>query len=190
MTSRNKQYFKLKESVFILLFLGILWDTVFSQNSKPNDRWFIQPQIFSGYTIGKYKSGYGYGVGIRCLYDFEKRFLGAPLFLGLETTFLSSLGFEHFKNGFDYNRRNHLLVSAVLEQNYKWFKYGFHIGTGIGYYLGIQDLNKNSIGMVTNIGWFPIYEGKAITPYITYRNDWVFDKNKTNMQSISIGLNF
>lgn len=189
MTLRIKQYVKIKQSIFIFLF-GILWNTVFSQNSKPNNRWFIQPQIFTGYTIGEYKSGFGYGVGIRCLYDFEKRFLGGPLFLGLETSFLSSLGFVPFENGFDYNRRNYLLVIAVLEQNCKWFKYGFHIGTGIGYYLGIQDLNRNSFGMVTNIGWFPIYEGKAVTPYITYRNDWVFDKNKTNMQSVSIGLNF
>jgi hypothetical protein len=78
----------------------------------------------------------------------------------------------------------------MLEQNYKWFKYGFHFGTGIGYYFGIQDIKQNFIGMITNIGWFPVYEGKAVTPYITYRNDWVFDKNKTNMQSINIGLNF
>jgi hypothetical protein len=190
MASGNKQYFEIMKSVLVLLFCGIIWNTVLSQNSKPNDRWFIQPQVFTGYTIGKYKSGFGYGIGIRCLYDFEKRFLGGPLFLGLETSFLSSLGFEHSENELDYSRRNNLIVSAVLEQNYKWFKYGFHIGTGIGYYFGIQDLNKNSIGMVTNIGWFPVYEGKAVTPYITYRNDWVFDRNKTNMQSISIGLNF
>jgi hypothetical protein len=76
------------KSVLVLLFCGIIWNTVLSQNSKPNDRWFIQPQVFTGYTIGKYKSGFGYGIGIRCLYDFEKRFLGGPLFLGLETSFL------------------------------------------------------------------------------------------------------
>jgi len=51
MTLRIKQYVKIKQSIFIFLF-GILWNTVFSQNSKPNNRWFIQPQIFIGYTIG------------------------------------------------------------------------------------------------------------------------------------------
>ena len=176
--------------VILFLFSVIVCTQVVSQNSKPNDRWFIQPQIFAGYTIGEYKSGYGCGGGIRCLYDFEKKFLGGPLFLGLETSFLSSLGFAPSEYGIVYNKQNHLILAAVLEQNYQWFKCGFHFSTGIGYYIGIQGLNKNSIGMITNIGWFPIYKGRAITPYLTYRNDWVFDKNKTNMQSISIGLNF
>ena len=112
------------------------------------------------------------------------------LFLGLETSFISSLGFVHSEIGFDFNRQNHLIISAVSEQNYEWFKYGFHIGTGIGYYLGIPALNKNSIGRITNVGWFPIYEGKAVTPFVTYRNDRIFDRNKTNMQSFSIGINF
>ena len=180
----------MKKSALFFLFLGLVWNHAICQNSKPNDRWFIQPQVFTGYTIGKYKSGFGYGVGIRCLYDFQKRFLGGPLFLGVETSFLKSLGFVHPENGIEYTRQNHLIVSAVLEQNYKWLKYGFHIGTGIGVYQGIQNLTKKSVGMITNIGWFPIYEGKSVTSYITYRNDWVFDVNKTNMQSISIGLNF
>ena len=184
------KFFKIKKNLLVIIFSVFISNIIFSQNSKPNDRWFIQPQIFTGYTIGKYKNGYGYGAGIRCLYDFEKKFLGGPLFLGLETSFLSSLGFKNSEIGYDYNKFNQFIISAVLEQNYKWLNYGFHIGTGIGYYIGIQDLNTNSIGIITNIGWFPIYNGKVVTPYITYRNDWVFDKNKTNMQSISIGVNF
>lgn len=110
--------------------------------------------------------------------------------MGIEASFLSSLGYLNIKNRVDHNKQNHLIASAVLEQNYKWFNYGFNFGTGVGYYFGIQDLIENSIGMITNIGWFPIYKGKNITPYITYRNDWVFNDNKINMQSISIGLNF
>jgi hypothetical protein len=176
--------------IVIVFSLGIISNDLFSQESKPNDRWFIQLHFFTGYTFGEDKSGLGYGVGIRCLYDFERKFLGAPLFLGMETSFLSPLGFEHFKNESYYNRKNYFIVSPVLEQNYKWLKYGFHIGTGIGYYIGMQDNYMNSIGMITNIGWFPVYEGRPVTPYVTYRNDWVFDKNKTNMQSISLGLNF
>jgi len=155
----------------------------------PNDRWFIKPHIITGYTIGTYQSGYGYGVGIRCLYDFEKIFLGGSVFLGLETSFLSPLGFENYEN-VNPGKYNYLIVSPIVEQNYKWLNYGFQFGFGFGDYMGIQFPNTNVGGFITNIGWFPIYNGKAITPYITYRNDWIFDKNKNNMQSLNLGINF
>lgn len=173
--------------VLVFLPLGFL----FSQKVKPNDRWFIKPHIIAGYTIGKEQSGFGYGVGIRGLYDFETRFLGAPLFLGLETSFLSPLGFYDSKTGTEnFRKQNYLILTPALEQNYKWLNNGFTIATCVGYYIGIQENTRSIVGLITNIGWFPIYNGKEITPYVTYRNDWAFDKNGTNMQSISLGLNF
>jgi len=177
---------------FLTLFLGSFGGNVFSQANKPNDRWFIQPHVTSGYTIGKTTSGWGYGYGLRVLYDFERNFLGGPLFLGMETSFLSPLAFKpsEARNPVSFNRQNYIVISPMLEQNYSWLKNGFTVGTGISFYKGIQDQTKNAAGLITNIGWFPIYKGKAVTPYITYRNDWVFDKNGTNMQSLSVGLNF
>ena len=183
----------MKKSIIIIALILIFVQTNFSQELKPKYRWFIQPQLFAGYTFGNNQSGNGYGAGMRCLYDFQRKFLGGPLFLGLETTYLSSLSFvtyNPYTDKFNYRKQNYVVISPVLEQNYSWLKNGFHIATGFGYYKGIQDMNKSSIGMITNIGWFPIYEKKSITPCITYRNDWVFDKNGTNMQSISLSLNF
>lgn len=186
----------MKKSIFLFLLIIFIAQSVFSQDSlnlRPKYRWFIQPQYFAGYTLGNAQSGWGYGAGMRCLYDFRQKFLGGPLFLGLETTYLSALNFVSYNpstDRYDYKKQNYVVVAPVLEQNYNWLKNGFHIGTGVGYYKGIQDLNKSAWGIITNIGWFPIYDHKSITPCITYRNDWVFDKNQTNMQSISLSLNF
>lgn len=111
----------------------------------------------------------------------------------MEETYLSSLKFTQYNPAIDkyaYKRQDYALTSAVLEQNYGIFKNSFNIGTGIGYYKGIQALHTSAVGLITNIGWFPIYKGKSITPYISYRNDWVFDKNGTNMQSICLSVDF
>ncbi|HEY4799939.1 MAG TPA: hypothetical protein VII99_12740 [Bacteroidia bacterium] len=184
---------------FILAFF--FFHKIYCQDTLPHSRWFIKPHIIAGYNLGTSKNeiksivqeqpgfGYGYGFGIRGLYDFRKIFLGGSVFLGVETSFLSSLGFEYTEDKFNYNRLNYFLVAPVLEQNYKWLRNSFQMANGIAFYNGIQRFNKNAFGLITNIGWFPIYRGKAITPYITYRNDWVFDK-KTNMESISLGVNF
>jgi hypothetical protein len=186
----------MKKLILLFALITALSQAVISQDIndlKPKNRWFFQPQVFAGYTIGNNQSGWGYGAGMRCLYDFEKRFLGGPLFLGMETTYLSSLNFTTFNpatDKYDYRRQNYVVISPVLEQNYSWLKNGFHIATGFGYYKGIQDNKGGAAGMITNIGWFPIYEHRGITPCITYRNDWVFDSNGTNMQSISLSLSF
>ena len=179
----------IKKLIFYFLTL-IIAGKIHGQDSMPNDRWFLKPTIYAGYTFGKLKNGYGYGFGFRCLYDFQKRFLGGPVFLGLDASFLSPLGFESPDNFNNYALQNYLVIAPELEQNYRWMNNGFNVGTGFGLYKGIQDQRENAFGMITNIGWFPIYRGKAITPYITYRNDWAFDKNGTNMQEISIGINF
>lgn len=164
---------------------------------KPNDRIFIKPHIWSGYNIGKHKSGWGYGGGLRVLYDLQARFLGGSVFVGAEVSYMAPLGFvspgprtiDPPSTG-NYNQQNYLVLPIILEQNYPLFGNTFTIGTGFGYYKGVQENKENALGMITNIGWFPIYKGRAITPQITYRNDWVFDKNGTNVQSISLALNF
>lgn len=161
----------------------------------PNDRIFIKPHVWAGYNIGKHKSGWGYGAGIRLLYDCRARFLGGSVFLGTEVSFMAPLGFVAPEKRSDatttnYHQQNYLVLPVILEQNYPLFKSTFTLGTGVGYYKGIQANHENAVGLITNIGWFPIYKGKAITPQITYRNDWVFDKNQTNTQSICIAFNF
>lgn len=162
----------------------------------PNDRFFIKPHFWCGYNIGKNKSGWGYGGGLRFLYDFRARFLGGSVFAGIEVSYMAPLGFvaddtrSDASSSKQYNRQNYLVLPLILEQNYPLFKSTFTIGTGVGYYKGVQANRENAVGLITNIGWFPIYKGKAITPQITYRNDWVFDKNQTNTQSLCIALNF
>lgn len=161
----------------------------------PNDRIFIKPHVWAGYNIGKHKSGWGYGGGIRLLYDCRARFLGGSVFVGLEASYMAPLGFvmpekRSDATVTDYHQQNYLVLPVILEQNYPLFKGTFALGTGVGYYKGIQANRENAVGLITNIGWFPIYKGKAITPQITYRNDWVFDKNQTNTQSICIAVNF
>jgi len=182
----------MKKSIIICAIFSSFMSLVSSQETKPNDRWLIKTQLFSGYNIGKDVAGFGYGAAVRCLYDFETRFLGGPVFLGIESGFVSPMGFEKPRDDsrVDYSKMNYMVTSVVLEQNYPWLKHGFNIGTGLAYYHGVQDLNSRAIGLITNIGWFPIYKGKSVTPYITYRNDWVFDSMGTNMQSLSLGLNF
>jgi hypothetical protein len=161
----------------------------------PNDRIFIKPHVWSGYNIGKHQSGWGYGAGIRVLYDCNARFLGGSVFFGTEVSYMAPLAFVPSSarpTGSDvaYNKQNYLVLPLILEQNYPLFKSSFTLGTGVAYYKGIQGNRQNAVGLITNIGWFPIYKGKAITPQITYRNDWVFDANQTNTQSICLALNF
>ena len=187
--------------IFLVLLLSVGFPYVsYSQDTLPNSRWFIKPHVIAGYNIGSQNLkgigkdqpgyGFGYGAGIRCLYDFRKIFLGGSVFAGVETSFLSALGFEDFDEGENLRRKNYIVISPFLEQNYKWMHYAFQVGNGIGFYKGVQAQNKNAIGLITNIGWFPIYRGKKITPYITYRNDFVFDRKATNMECISVGINF
>jgi len=163
-----------------------------AQLAKPNDRWFIKPQVFFGYNSSKLANGWSYGAALRCLYDFEARFLGGPVFLGMESAFISPMPFVEQDRGskLDPTKMNYVVTSIVLEQNYPLFNHGFNMGTGVGFYKGIQDMQQNAVGIITNLGWFPIYKGKTITPHISYRNDWIFDSKKSNVHTLSIGLNF
>jgi len=205
----------MKKSSLIILAVIFANHFAFCQDFKNNDRWFIQPHLIFGNTTGndnyyvngvQHKndlgSGWGYGAGMRCLYDFKTDFMGSPLWLGMEASYLSTLGVNPTTNDNHYDKNNpqyvghsptyawhYLIIAPVLEQNYKWFKHGFQLGTGIGYYKDIKGVH-DSWGIITNIGWFPIYKDKRVTPYITYRNDWIFDRNATNVNGLGIGLNF
>jgi hypothetical protein len=60
------------------------------------------------------------------------------------------------------------------------------IGT-IGYF---DHKNQNSIGLVSNLGWEP-NNHIPFRPFITYRNDIIFAKDKTEtLHSISAGFKF
>src|ERR1035437_7914141 len=102
---------KWKGVLIFFAFFGLTGyeNVVRCQDTLPHHRWFIKPHAIAGYNIGSQNIkgigkdqpgyGFGYGAGIRCLYDFRKIFLGGSVFAGLETYFLSALGFEDFDDG-------------------------------------------------------------------------------------------
>ena len=78
-------------------------------------------------------------------------------------------------------------IGIVLEQRlWEWFN--MSIGT-VGYFdYGID--NQNIIGLTTNLGWEP-NNSISFKPFITYRNDTIFAKEKIEiLHSISLGLKF
>jgi penicillin V acylase-like amidase (Ntn superfamily) len=78
-----------------------------------------------------------------------------------------------------------LAIGIVLEQRlWEWF--GMSIGT-IGYF---DHKDQNSVGLVSNLGWEP-NNHIPFRPFITYRNDIIFAKDKIDtLQSISAGFKF
>ncbi len=80
-----------------------------------------------------------------------------------------------------------IAVGIILEQRlWEWFN--MSIGT-IGYMnYGLDD--QNIFGMVSNLGWEP-NNSIPFKPFITFRNDIIFAKEKTkSIHSISFGFKF
>jgi hypothetical protein len=150
---------------YIFIFLGILSYGFLNADC-------FRPNIGIGYTnsYGKDASGFGYHIGGRFLLE-----AGSNKKYGLEITYISAVTSEN---------KNYVSIGIVLEQNkYDWFN--MSIGT-IGY-INIKDSTK-PFGIVTNLGW----ERKIshLSPFITYRTDWIFDKVILNINSISMGITF
>ena len=78
-------------------------------------------------------------------------------------------------------------VGIILEQRlWEWFN--MSIGT-IGYMNYGLD-NQNIFGVVSNLGWEP-NNSIPFKPFVTFRNDIIFAKEKTqNIYSISFGFKF
>jgi hypothetical protein len=76
-------------------------------------------------------------------------------------------------------------VGIVLEQRvWEWFN--MSIGT-IGYF---DYKGQNQAGLMTNLGWEPNRNGR-IEPFVTYRSDTIFTKDKTDtIHSLSVGVKY
>jgi penicillin V acylase-like amidase (Ntn superfamily) len=106
---------------------------------------------------------------------------GARILLNSSNTQAYGLEVTEFKTKDD----DFLAIGIVLEQRlWEWFN--MSIGT-IGYF---DHKNQNSIGLVSNLGWEP-NNHIPFRPFITYRNDIIFAKDKTEtLHSISAGFKF
>jgi hypothetical protein len=77
---------------------------------------------------------------------------------------------------------DYLAVGIVLEQRlWNWFN--MSIGT-VGY-VGLSSRTGNPFGIVTNLGWEPSWG--RISPFVTYRSDWIFNNPVVNASSLSVG---
>jgi hypothetical protein len=48
-----------------------------------------------------------------------------------------------------------------------------------------QAKDGNPFGIVTNLGWKPSW--RRISPFVTYRSDWIFSNPVVNASSLSVG---
>jgi penicillin V acylase-like amidase (Ntn superfamily) len=87
---------------------------------------------------------------------------------------------------FDSDDSKFTALGIVLEQRlFEWFN--MSIGT-VGYFDYGKD-SDNVIGLTTNLGWEPDNH-IPFKPFITYRNDVIFDKDTDVLHSISVGFSF
>ena len=107
---------------------------------------------------------------------------GGRILLGAGEYRKYGLEITKFKN----STNNFTSIGIVLEQRlFGWFN--MSIGT-VGYFdYGKSD--ENIIGLTTNLGWEPDNH-IPFKPFITYRNDVIFDGNTKVIHSISIGFDF
>ena len=111
----------------------------------------------------------------------ENSHYGARVLLNSSNTQAYGLEFTQFKSKDD----DFSAIGIVLEQRlWNWFN--MSIGT-VGYF---DYKDENVIGLVSNLGWEPDNH-IPFRPFVTYRNDMIFGKDKTDtIHSISVGLKF
>lgn len=135
----------------------------------------VRPQFGIGYADGgRAGSGISTHAGLRILQsanEYKKA--------GLEATYIDI----HQSNG---SGIRYLAAGIVLEQK-KWNWFNMSIGT-IGYF-GLSNATANSPGAVANLGWEPDRAG-LFKPFITYRVDAIFTSPATQINSLSMGLNW
>jgi len=125
----------------------------------------FRPHFGYGYIEGE--SIYHYGGRILLPADSIRKY-------GLEITKFGSKD-DHFSS-----------IGIVLEQRlFDWFN--MSIGT-IGYFdYGVD--SDNVIGLTTNLGWEPDNH-IPFKPFVTYRNDVIFNNHTDVIHSISVGFAF
>jgi len=100
---------------------------------------------------------------------------------GLEATYLQLdiTGREVFSE-------RYAAVGVVLELT---VVKGFNLGIGTLGYIGVGSTERNPFGVVTNLGWEPMWDSR-VRPYVTIRTEWIFDRATYNVLSLSVGINF
>lgn len=111
----------------------------------------------------------------------ESRHYGARILLNSSETQAYGLEITKFKT----KDNDFSAIGIVLEQRL-WDWFNMSIGT-IGYF---DYREQNSMGLVSNLGWEP-NNHIPFRPFVTYRNDIIFGKDKTEtIHSVSVGFKF
>lgn len=100
---------------------------------------------------------------------------------GLEATYvqLDLAGSETFAE-------RYAAVGIVLEMT---VVKGFNLGVGTLGYIGLGGTDRNPFGIVTNLGWEPLWDSR-VRPYVTMRSEWILDRATYNVLSLSAGITF
>lgn len=143
---------------------------------------FLRPQVGVGWARGDKNSGNGLALhaGGRLLFP-------APLSDKVSATF----GLEATYVDLDISKSNNLseryvAVGIVLEMT---LFDNFNLGIGTLGYIGVGSTDRNPFGLVTNLGWQPEWDSRAL-PFITLRTEWIFDQVVFNVLSLSVGVAF
>lgn len=143
---------------------------------------YLRPHGGVGWTSSYNRSGNGLAVfgGARLLFPAPLTpKIGATF--GLEATFL-----ELDATSNDVFEERYVAVGVVLEMT---VLSGFNLGIGTLGYVGVGGTDRNPFGIVTNLGWEPTWDSRAL-PYITLRTEWIFDRATYNVLSLNVGVTF
>ena len=100
---------------------------------------------------------------------------------GLEATYL-----QLDITGRDIFSERYAAVGVVLEMT---VVRGFNLGIGTLGYIGVGGTDRNPFGIVTNLGWEPLWDSR-VRPYVTMRSEWIFDRATYSILSLSVGATF
>lgn len=143
---------------------------------------FLRPHAGVGWASGYNRSGNALALhaGGRLLFPAPLSPKVAATF-GLEATYL-----QLDITGRDIFSERYAVVGVVLEMT---VVKGFNLGIGTLGYIGIGANDRNPFGVVTNLGWEPMWDSR-VRPYITLRTEWIFDQATYNVMSLSAGITF
>lgn len=141
---------------------------------------YLRPFAGVGWTdsFGDSRTGLGLHAGGRILFSAPlSSKIGAKF--GVEATYLE----------LDIRDENtiperYVLVGFVLEMT---LFQNFLMTTGTVGYVGLGDTEGNHFGIVTDVGWEPTWDSRAV-PYVTLRSEFVFDDNVYSVLSLSVGF--
>lgn len=153
-----------------------------SEDEPPRRILMLRPHGGVGWTSSYNRSGNGLAVfgGARLLFPAPlSPKVGASF--GLEATYLELDATEN-----DVFEERYVAVGVVLEMTVLG---GFNLGIGTLGYVGVGGTDRNPFGVVTNLGWEPTWDARAL-PNITLRTEWIFDRATYNVLSLNVGVTF